>query len=124
MFCKNCGKEILEQDRFCSYCGTKVEEEIVDLSDEAQEKPIWGIFARFGHVLSLITIIGGCLSFGIIGLVVGEFAIVCSALGLRSEKYYFKAKQALRVSIIGAAISTAMLILLYIIEIIAIIQLG
>jgi hypothetical protein len=27
MFCDNCGKEILEEDRFCPFCGTKVSEE-------------------------------------------------------------------------------------------------
>ena len=25
MFCKNCGNELLENSKFCSYCGTKVE---------------------------------------------------------------------------------------------------
>ena len=27
MFCDNCGKEILPEDRFCPFCGTKVSEE-------------------------------------------------------------------------------------------------
>ena len=26
MFCRNCGKEIKEQEKFCPYCGSKVEE--------------------------------------------------------------------------------------------------
>ena len=123
MFCRNCGKEILEQDRFCSYCGEKVEEEIIDLSDEAEEAAVWGVFAKLGRIFGLITLIGGCLSFGYIGLMFGEFAIAFSALGLKSKKNYYDAKKSLKIAIIGSIISTVLFIfivyLVLILEIIA-----
>ncbi len=105
MLCKNCGKEILEQDKFCSYCGTKVEEEIVDLSDEADEAPVWNVFAKIGHVLSLVAIIGGALTFGVIGIEAGIIGIVFSGLGLKSKENYYKAKIALNRSILGTILS-------------------
>ena len=105
MFCRNCGKEILDDDKFCSYCGTKVEEEIVDLSEDTKELPVWSKFANLGYIFSLITIIGGCLSLGLIGVLFGDFAIVFSALGLRAKEKHFESKKALKISIIGFAIS-------------------
>ena len=111
MFCRNCGKEILDDDKFCSYCGTKVEEEIVDFSNKPIESPVWGWFAKIGFILSLITLIGGCLSFGFIGVWFGSFAIPLSALGLKSKDYHTKAKQALKISIIGYIISDVLFVI-------------
>lgn len=40
MFCKNCGKEIEENVKFCPYCGTQItieshsDEKIVDTKEE------------------------------------------------------------------------------------------
>ena len=109
MFCRNCGKEILDDDKFCSYCGKNVADKIVDLSEDTKELPVWSKFAHLGHIFSLITIIGGCLSFGLIGVLFGDFAIVFSALGLKSKEKYFESKKALKISIVGFAISLYLL---------------
>ena len=36
MFCKNCGKEIKDTEKFCSYCGTSVEKQ-----ESAQRKDVY-----------------------------------------------------------------------------------
>lgn len=32
MYCKKCGHELSDQDKYCSECGTKVEKEEIELS--------------------------------------------------------------------------------------------
>ena len=39
MFCDNCGKEILADDKFCPYCGTKVSEGSVGVTASIQMTP-------------------------------------------------------------------------------------
>lgn len=37
MYCKNCGKELLKDSKFCSYCGTNNEEPIIDGSNNKKK---------------------------------------------------------------------------------------
>lgn len=38
--CKNCGKELIPQESFCSYCGTQVKKTEMDLRIEKLEKEL------------------------------------------------------------------------------------
>ncbi len=61
MYCKNCGKEIIEGTQFCPYCGAA---QNTNNNTTMQESKVWGI-------LSLIFgILGGWIGliFGIVGL--------------------------------------------------------
>jgi len=40
MFCKNCGKELPEDSKFCIYCGTKVEAQTEEIKQEIIEENI------------------------------------------------------------------------------------
>ena len=56
MFCKNCGKEIADDSKFCNFCGseqqsaTAISENNPSTEDEKTNKTLWAIF-------------GGCLFF-------------------------------------------------------------
>jgi len=53
-FCSNCGKEIVENVKFCSACGTKVtsvDEEIVSSSNDKQEEKVFFKYIGVGKEL-------------------------------------------------------------------------
>lgn len=42
MFCKNCGKEIADDSKFCSFCGKRTESEDADFNDSCAEQfAVW-----------------------------------------------------------------------------------
>lgn len=42
MFCKNCGKEIADDSKFCSFCGKRTENEGADFNDcYAEQFAVW-----------------------------------------------------------------------------------
>ena len=61
MFCKNCGKEIADDSKFCNFCGseqqsaTAIYENNPSTEDEKTNKTLWAIFGG--------CLIGGCLIF-------------------------------------------------------------
>ena len=63
MFCKNCGKEIADDSKFCNFCGseqqsaTAISENNPSTEDEKTNKTLWAI-------------IGGCLIFVFINVLI------------------------------------------------------
>lgn len=37
-YCSNCGKKLFENDKFCNYCGTKIETNSITKSEQGKEK--------------------------------------------------------------------------------------
>ena len=56
MFCKHCGKEIMDDSAFCTYCGGNVRENSVAAKDESSPVlAVWGFFIPVvGFLLWLI----------------------------------------------------------------------
>lgn len=81
MNCSKCGKSLDVFDRYCSYCGTKVEgqRELVANSDINQKSlnynkaTIYGIASILSSVLALTIRLG--IYFVIAGIIMGVFAI-------------------------------------------------
>lgn len=61
MFCKKCGKEIKEEDKFCPYCGQDVskpvEEEIKKEVKKSESAVGWGFLGFFIPIAGLILFI-------------------------------------------------------------------
>lgn len=80
MYCENCGKEVLENERFCSSCGHKLITEAEDLADNNQKttKAFKGKKIKWviGIVIAIIVV---CIAF--------------SAAGGGSEEYEFEADE-------------------------------
>ncbi len=114
MKCNVCGKENIDEAKFCAGCGNElvetVEAEVIeDVTVEAVEEPqiphvpkCFDVFAKLGFGLGLGGLIG-CLLFGF-GYVVAMPGIVFSALGKRSIKYHNKARKGLVLSVLGTVI--------------------
>lgn len=103
MKCNVCGKENIDEAKFCAGCGNELVEEV---SGEVVEEPqtphvpkCFDVFAKLGFGLGLGGLIG-CVLIGL-GYIVAIPGIVFSALGRKSIKYHDKAKKGLVLSIIG-----------------------
>ncbi|MBQ7344372.1 MAG: zinc ribbon domain-containing protein [Clostridia bacterium] len=61
MFCKNCGKEIADDSKFCNFCGseqqstTSISEKTSSTEEEKSSTPLWGIF--FGCLIFIFIIV-------------------------------------------------------------------
>ena len=63
MFCRNCGKEIKEQEKFCPYCGSKVEEGVnaekqSEIPKNNEKNKSVGIKAVVGIVVLVVVVAG------------------------------------------------------------------
>ena len=119
-FCIKCGKELREDEKFCSNCGTKK----IDSSEAVEatpEKPVMKCFTVFGNVgyaLGLVTFIMGFIPFvSFYAWIFGIHGIVFSALGKKDTTQLEKCKKGLRRSIIGSILG----IVLFIVTIVAMI---
>lgn len=71
MYCKNCGKELIDGSKFCPYCGNEVdkedivvptEPEIIDWSgadknpNEIKVPKVWAVFAKISKIFGIVTI--------------------------------------------------------------------
>lgn len=78
-FCKNCGKETQDGNKFCMYCGTKVEEESIASTENkivTTEAARINAFALVGFILAMSSLV---LNFwGTVGIA----ATVFSGIGL------------------------------------------
>lgn len=124
MYCKNCGKELLEGTRFCSACGEPVmveadlvnEEPIIDVVfDEQPEVPVkhvprcFTIFGKIGYGLGLAGFICGFIPFiCYVGLELSTIGLVFSILGKRDEELASKTKKGRVFSILGLSIGFVM----------------
>ena len=123
MYCKNCGAQIPNDSKFCTYCGSKMENEDVvyvkeDVVNDVElvnnnNEPVntskgpWNGFAKAGNVLGIVSI---CIFWiPIYGLIfafsLGIPGIVLSSLGKRSTSYRNRANAGLTLSIISLALA-------------------
>jgi hypothetical protein len=114
MKCNVCGKENIDEAKFCAGCGNElaetVEAEVIeDGNAEIAQEPetphvpkCFDVFAKLGFGLGLGGLIG-CIFLGF-GFVAAMPGIVFSALGKKSIKYHNKAKKGLVLSILGTVI--------------------
>ena len=63
MFCRNCGKEIKEQEKFCPYCGSKVDERVneekqSEMPKNNEKKKSVGKKAVVGIVILVVIVVG------------------------------------------------------------------
>ena len=100
MFCKNCGKELLDSDVFCPYCGSKIEKDDVKVEEEVKEEPKfeeveasvieekpaapqpkkpWCIFAKVAKILGIVSVATCWIPF-MIGIAAGVPGIVFGIL--------------------------------------------
>ncbi len=111
MKCNVCGKENIDEAKFCAGCGNElvetVEAEVIEgtTANEPETPHVpkcFDVFAKLGFGLGLGGLIG-CILLGF-GCVVAMPGIVFSALGKKSIKYHNKAKKGLVLSILGTVI--------------------
>lgn len=119
-FCVNCGKELREEEKYCSNCGTK-KNDTIETVEAASPKPVMKCFTVFGNVgyaLGLVTFIMGFIPFvSFYAWIFGVHGIVFSALGKKDTTQLEKCKKGLRRSIIGSIIG----VVLFIVTIVAMI---
>ena len=119
MKCKNCNAELLDNTAFCPYCGTKCEEQVIEVLDnmeyikefneQCNEEPTcWEKFGNVAHVLSNVTIATFWIPIlGVYSMLTGIPAIVFSSLAKKSKKetVISKAKSSFIKSLIGTILS-------------------
>ena len=122
MYCRNCGKEISDETRFCPACGTKQFEESSQTRNasyddpfttsceatEIEDKPAkcWSVFAKVGKILGIVSIAIAVIPF-LYGLAVGVHGIVFSCLGRKAidDEAIRNRKVGLILSIIAVCVS-------------------
>ena len=121
MYCKNCGKEIGADVKFCPDCGTfQGAEQQTSTATEAtyevvEDKPAkcWSIFATIGKVLGIV-----CLSTSVIpyinffSLAFGIVGIVMSCLGRKAltDESDNKCRIGLKLSIAAVVVSFVLVV--------------
>ena len=111
MFCKRCGKELLEGAKFCPECGETVvvEEptvEVCDCGEPVENKPhvpkCFTVFGKIGYPLSIVTFVCSFIPFlCMISVEIGVIALVFSILSKRDPQMEAKSKKGKIFSILG-----------------------
>ena len=129
MYCKNCGKELDKNVRFCPNCGTFVQEDVQQPSTATvpveatagvvENKPpkVWTVFSIIGKVLGIV-----CLSTSLIPFInylsfgFGIAGIVMSCLGrkAKTEATDKNCRIGLILSIVAVSVSFVLIITYYI----------
>lgn len=73
MVCNNCGKEIENGTKFCSTCGTKVEEKVAPVEEKKEEKVVEPVVTETAKPASQ-----GSSALGIVSMVLGIVSIILS----------------------------------------------
>ncbi len=121
MKCSKCNKEFEQEYVFCPHCGERLINNVIDIVDEEVKEEVergpWRGFAKVGYILGNVAL----PTFWIIslGLVVGIFGIVFSALGKKSKVRKAMADTGFKRSLTATILSTAFLSLIYLIGLIA-----
>ncbi|MCH5351108.1 MAG: zinc ribbon domain-containing protein [Clostridiales bacterium] len=97
MFCKNCGKEIDKESKFCAYCGADVRQKETEPSKTVSEtaaaaapadKPpkVWTVFSKVSKILGIVCLSTSIIPFlNYVSLALGIVGIVMSRLGLKAK---------------------------------------
>ena len=129
MYCRNCGKEISEETRFCPACGSKQFEdsnrshETYDdpftTSSEAievEDKPAkcWSVFALIGKILGIVSLCLCWIPYPL-AMALGIPGIVMSCLGRKAidEDSIRNRTIGLKLSIAGTVVSFVVFIVVY-----------
>lgn len=121
MKCSNCNKEFEKEYVFCPHCGERLINNVIDIVGEEVKEEVergpWRGFAKVGYILGNVAL----PTFWIIslGLVVGIFGIVFSALGKKSKVRKAMADTGFKRSLTATILSAAFLSLIYLIGLIA-----
>ncbi len=95
MFCQKCGKEIKEGVKFCSSCGSKVEEisevKKKNIPVKTEEKKTNNSKVVIDQIITFVSIIMGFIIGKYLGLVIFVF-IFAWAIGQWFPKWYLKRK--------------------------------
>ena len=75
-YCYNCGSKISEYDVYCSFCGTKIEKEVVDKKKSGR---------KANKVFKLIAKITAGVEFGLVAFVLSLIALDLSIFGFFME---------------------------------------
>ena len=117
MKCNVCGKENIDEAKYCSGCGNEL---VAEVTGEVVEEPqtphvpkCFDVFAKLGFGLGLGGLIG-CLLIGL-GYIAAIPGIVFSALGKRSIEYHGKARAGLVLSIIGTILGLVIYFVFFIV---------
>ena len=125
MYCKNCGKELGNDVRFCPNCGTFVQEDAQQPSTATapietnagvvENKPpkVWTVFSIIGKILGIVCISTSLIpylnwfsfGFGIIGIVMS-----CLGKKAKTEETDRNSRIGLILSIVAVAVSLVMII--------------
>ena len=113
MFCKNCGKEVNLNDKFCAFCGTPLEQQVQELKPtntaaSTSEKGPFKVFAIIGFVMGFISIILGFVPYLCIFPLSG---LAASIVGVFSKSRRGKAIAGIVLNSIGCIISAVMIYL-------------
>ena len=138
MFCQNCGKDLVEADTFCPYCGTRLTppqpestaiqsavQEAAPASDTKAGKNT-NVLAIIGFSLAFFAIAATIFSYfesGLLGLCIPACiaGLVCSIIGcVRSKKLGGNGKGFAITGIVLNAVSLALIVLLIIVAILAV----
>ena len=129
MFCKNCGKELIEGSKFCPYCGIDVNPEnvVVEETPEVVSTPevvnepevvevpkVWKVFAKISKIFGIISI--STCWIPVLGLYMWMLSIpgiVFAALGRKGSKDPVVNSQS-KVGLILSILSTVLAFVLYI----------
>lgn len=130
MYCRNCGKKLDDDVRFCPNCGTEQQgaeqqhftsnEPAKEAAEVVEDKPpkVWTVFSVVGKVLGIV-----CLSTSLIpylnffSLGLGIIGIVMSCLGrkAKTEETDKNCSLGLKLSIAAVAVSFVMIIIYYVV---------
>ena len=96
MFCKNCGKEIPEDSKFCSFCGYKLEMESSQSNPEEQSQPEFSenteqaksadVKVMIAHRGTMILVFGILGISGVLCCCVGIFSLIAMIMGISDLK--------------------------------------
>ena len=97
MYCKKCGKELNNDERYCPICGTEQDSQVTlngdpfDMPPQVEEKKplrVWSIFSTIGKILGIVSLVVSWIPFGVgleLGIMGGIFGIVFSCLGRKAQ---------------------------------------
>lgn len=121
MYCKNCGKEIDNDAKFCPNCGTAAQQAPISTENSEaacvveEDKPpkVWTVFSKIGKILGIVCLATSLIPYlNIFSLTFGIAGIVMSCLGrkAKTQETDNNCSLGLKLSIVAVAVSFVMII--------------